>query len=126
MGFACFWVSVTISIVAVPGPTSINLKPSVLAMAGGYMKRDSAARASALAAANWKNSRLDSLLIASHRLFFCALQPCVLFDRSHDRIFAGRADHPFNFLAVREENQGRNSLDAIRGCDRRIVVDVEL
>src|SRR6266404_6558621 len=35
IGFACLSVSATISIVAVPGATSINLKPSVLAIAGG-------------------------------------------------------------------------------------------
>ena len=41
IGLACFSVSVLSSMVAVPSPTSVNLKPRVFAIAGGYEKRDS-------------------------------------------------------------------------------------
>src|ERR671939_389327 len=50
----------------------------------------------------------------------------VLVNHARDGLLRGRADHPLLLLAVLEEDERRDALDAVALRDRRVVVHVQL
>ena len=47
---------------------------------------------------------------------YLCLNGYVLLDHSRDRLFTGRTNHAFDFLAVTEEDQRRDALDSVTLC----------